>query len=130
MPTPYAYDSRREQARQRLGSPGVMADSGTTHLLGSLGVGPGWRRLEVGGGDGSVAAWLSERVRPDGYVLATDFDPRFLVNWVGECRQLCRFADAGHDDLAPRADSRRQQSPASVSCGDLEGIGPAPVVHS
>ena len=44
-----------------------------------LGVGPSWRCLEVGGGGGSVAAWLSERVGPDGYVLATDIDPRFLV---------------------------------------------------
>lgn len=44
-----------------------------------MGVGPGWRCLEVGGGGGSVAAWLSERVKPDGHVLATDIDPRFLV---------------------------------------------------
>src|SRR5262245_59306786 len=79
MPTSYAYDTGGEQARQRLGSLEAWLDPGTTRLLGSLGVGPGWRCLEVGGGGGSVAAWLSERVRPDGYVLATDIDPRFLV---------------------------------------------------
>jgi SAM-dependent methyltransferase len=32
----------------------------------------------VGGGGGSVAAWLAKRVNPGGHVLVTDIDPRFL----------------------------------------------------
>ena len=43
-----------------------------------LGVGPGWRCLDVGDGDGSVARWLAGRVGPEGRVTATDLNPRFL----------------------------------------------------
>jgi SAM-dependent methyltransferase len=39
---------------------------------------PGWRCLEVGAGRGSVAAWLAEQVGPDGEVVATDLDTRYL----------------------------------------------------
>jgi SAM-dependent methyltransferase len=42
-------------------------------------VGPGWRCLDVGAGDGSVARWLALRVAPEGRVTATDLNPRFLV---------------------------------------------------
>jgi SAM-dependent methyltransferase len=34
--------------------------------------------LEVGGGSGTIAKWLADRVGPTGYVLATDVDTRFL----------------------------------------------------
>jgi hypothetical protein len=48
-------------------------DPGTRQLLGSLGVGPGWRCLEAGAGGGSIAAWLAARVGP-GWLLVEDFD--------------------------------------------------------
>ena len=38
----------------------------------------GWHCLEVGGGGGSIAAWLAARVGSAGRVLVTDIDPRFL----------------------------------------------------
>src|SRR5262249_13567684 len=50
----------------------------TTRRLTDLGVGPGWRCLDVGAGDGSVARWLADRVGPAGRVVATDLNPRFL----------------------------------------------------
>src|SRR5262249_47704966 len=37
-----------------------------------------WHCLEVGGGGGSVAAWLCDRVGDGGRVVATDIDTRFL----------------------------------------------------
>lgn len=46
----------------------------TTGRLEALGVGPGWRCLDVGGGGGSVARWLAERVGPTGSVTVTDVD--------------------------------------------------------
>jgi ubiquinone/menaquinone biosynthesis C-methylase UbiE len=49
-------------------------DAGTFRHLEVMGVGPRWRCLEVGTGGGTVAAWLAERVGPDGEVLATDLD--------------------------------------------------------
>ena len=39
---------------------------------------PGWRCLEVGGGRGSMAAWLAEKVGPTGHVVATDIDLGYL----------------------------------------------------
>jgi SAM-dependent methyltransferase len=38
----------------------------------------GWRCLEVGAGRGSMAVWLAEQVGPDGHVVATDIDTRYL----------------------------------------------------
>jgi ubiquinone/menaquinone biosynthesis C-methylase UbiE len=35
---------------------------------------PGWRCLEVGGGYGSMAAWLAEKAGPTGHVVVTDAD--------------------------------------------------------
>ena len=40
----------------------------------SLGVGQGARALEVGCGNGSISAWLAERVCPRGRVVAVDID--------------------------------------------------------
>ena len=39
---------------------------------------PGWRCLEIGGGRGSMARWLAEKVGPSGHVVATDIDTRYL----------------------------------------------------
>jgi protein-L-isoaspartate O-methyltransferase len=35
---------------------------------------PGARTLEVGCGNGSISAWLAERVSPDGTAVAVDLD--------------------------------------------------------
>ena len=64
--------------RERLGLLGRLMDPMSTRRLDRLGVAPGWRCLEVGAGDGSVARWLVDRVGPAGHVVATDLDPRFL----------------------------------------------------
>ena len=39
-----------------------------------LGIGPGARTLEVGCGNGSMSAWLAQRVAPGGRALAVDLD--------------------------------------------------------
>jgi SAM-dependent methyltransferase len=51
----------------------------TIRHLEATGIGPGWQCWEVGGGGGSIAAWLAERCGQAGHVLVTDIDPRFLV---------------------------------------------------
>jgi len=53
-------------------------DPSTIHHLEIIYVSEGWNCLEVGGGAGSVAEWLSTRVGPTGKVVATDIDLRFL----------------------------------------------------
>jgi SAM-dependent methyltransferase len=55
-----------------------MLDAGTIGHLEALGVGPGWRCLEVGAGAGTIPAWLCERVGERGRVLATDLEPALL----------------------------------------------------
>jgi SAM-dependent methyltransferase len=55
-----------------------MFDVGTIHHLEKRGVASGWHCLEVGGGGGSIAVWLSERIGPSGRVVVTDINTRFL----------------------------------------------------
>ena len=75
----YVFDNAEvEQARRRFAGLPLIFDPGTIRVLSERGVGPGWSCLEVGGGGGSVAAWLAERVGPTGFVLVTDIDTRFL----------------------------------------------------
>jgi SAM-dependent methyltransferase len=74
----YLWDNAWAQARQRLQLLEATYDSVTIRHLEALGVGPGWRCLEVGAGAGSIARWLCQRVGADGRVVATDIDTRFL----------------------------------------------------
>jgi hypothetical protein len=74
----YVFDQAWEAERTRLSGLELGLDSGTIRHLETVGVGAGWRCWEVGGGGGSIAAWLCERVGDDGYVLATDLETTFL----------------------------------------------------
>jgi SAM-dependent methyltransferase len=73
-----AKDSPDAFERERLSLLTQVADPITRRRLTDLGVGPGWRCLDVGAGAGSVARWLAARVGPEGRVTATDLSPRFL----------------------------------------------------
>ena len=57
----------------------IRADSRSQRQLAALGIQPGWRCLEVGAGHGSIVRWLAEQVGPQGRVVATDINPRFLT---------------------------------------------------
>jgi ubiquinone/menaquinone biosynthesis C-methylase UbiE len=76
--TTYAFRNAREAQDERLRALEAALDPGTITELEAVGVGPGWRCLEVGAGGGSIAAWLSDRVAPEGSVLATDLDTSVL----------------------------------------------------
>ncbi len=56
----------------------------------------------MGGGGGSVAAWLCDRVGPTGGVLATDLDTRFLDALDRPNFQVLRH-DIVHDPLPAEA---------------------------
>jgi ubiquinone/menaquinone biosynthesis C-methylase UbiE len=76
----YIFDNAAEEpTAQRFASLEALYDPRTIRFLEAAGVGPGWRCLEVGGGSGSIAAWLADRVGSAGHVLVTDIDPRFLA---------------------------------------------------
>jgi len=74
----YVFDHAWEEERARLAGLEGGLDPGTIYHLETLGVGPGWRCWEIGGGGGSIAAWLCERVGSSGHVLATDLETAFL----------------------------------------------------
>jgi SAM-dependent methyltransferase len=74
----YTLDNAWQHARERLELLEALSDPGSIRYLEALGVASGWRCWEAGGGGGSIAAWLCEQVGPDGQVLATDLDTRFL----------------------------------------------------
>lgn len=78
-PRDYAFDNAWAHARRRLRGLEQLLDPGTLRHLEALGVGEGWRCLEIGAGGGSIAEWLSRRVGPTGQVMATDLDTRFLA---------------------------------------------------
>jgi ubiquinone/menaquinone biosynthesis C-methylase UbiE len=74
----YLLDNAGREAPRRFDAQSALFDSGTIRHLEDRGIRPGWQCLEVGGGGGSIAAWLAARVGPTGHVLVTDIDPRFL----------------------------------------------------
>ncbi|HEY6088697.1 MAG TPA: methyltransferase domain-containing protein [Gemmatimonadaceae bacterium] len=76
----YVFDNAQREAEQRLAALPALYDPGTIRHLSQLGVGDGWRCLEIGAGSGTIAMWLGERVGATGHVLATDLDTRFLEN--------------------------------------------------
>jgi len=75
----YMFDAAWQAEQRRLAALETIWDPYTFSNLDAVGVSPGWRCLEVGGGNGSVTAWLCDRVGPQGSVVATDLDTRFLA---------------------------------------------------
>jgi ubiquinone/menaquinone biosynthesis C-methylase UbiE len=65
--------------RERLSLLERAADPLSQRRLAALGIQPGWRCLEVGAGQGSIVRWLAAQVGPQGRVVATDINPRFLT---------------------------------------------------
>jgi SAM-dependent methyltransferase len=74
----YLLSNQWPEQRRRLAGIEALFDPTTFRLLSMLGLGVGWSCLELGGGGGSVARWMADRVGPTGSVLATDIDTRFL----------------------------------------------------
>ena len=77
--TPYLLDNAQAEAAQRMQVLARLYDATTRRVLSETGIARGWQCLEVGGGGGSVAHWMAERVAPAGSVLCTDLDPRHIA---------------------------------------------------
>jgi SAM-dependent methyltransferase len=98
----FAADREFEDELSRLRLIEGKGDPFTTRLLTRLGVSTGWRCLEIGAGAGSIASWLADRVGPDGHVVATDIDPRFLRDLTAANVEVRRH-DITQDDLEAEA---------------------------
>ncbi len=76
--TPYLLDNAGSEASARFPALSTSFDAGTIRHLEAFGIGEGSGCLEVGGGGGSIAAWLAVQVGATGRVTVTDLDTRFL----------------------------------------------------
>lgn len=75
---PYALPNADELSSERHALLAATYDPWSFRRAEALGVGPGWRCLDVGAGGGSYARWLASRVGADGAVVAVDLDARLI----------------------------------------------------
>jgi SAM-dependent methyltransferase len=78
QPSTYVFDNAWQKEQQRLDALANTWDRSTRYNFCALGPLNGLRVLDVGAGGGSVARWLCNRVGPQGHVVATDIDTRFI----------------------------------------------------
>jgi SAM-dependent methyltransferase len=96
----YGIDPSWGDERRRLALIEQCYDPITTARLTSIGVGEGWRCMEVGAGGGSMARWLRDRVGSKGRVVAVDLVTQFFEDEPGiEARK----ADILVDEIEPDA---------------------------
>jgi len=100
--TGYVFVNSGKEARTRFAALSTIYDRGTVRHLEDLGVGSGWHCLEIGGGSGTIAKWLADRVGSTGHVLVTDLDTRFLEPLEGPNLEVCRHK-IGTDPLPEAA---------------------------
>ena len=118
----YLFDNRDSEAGERFDALSTLLDHWTTNHLDRLGVGEGWRCLEVGAGGGSIAGWLGERVGGSGHVLATDLDVRWLEARMQAPNVEIRTLDLSVD---PIPEDRSTWSMNAWSLSTLPSVGPS-----
>jgi SAM-dependent methyltransferase len=94
----YVLDNAGRETEQRFASLEACWDPVTIAHFEGIGVAEGWSCLEIGGGGGSLGAWLGERVGPAGGVLVTDIDPRRMGASMASNIEVRRH-DIVNDDL-------------------------------
>ena len=98
IPPKYALDNARDEAQLRMAGLSALYDDTTKRHLERLGVRHAWHCLEVGAGSPSVPTWMAEQVEPDGSVLVTDINTRFLTTLSHPLIQVAEH-DIPHDPL-------------------------------
>ena len=76
------FDPGHSGEDERIDYGALAYDEASRARLRALGVGPGWRCLDVGAGTGTISRWLADEVGVD-EVLAVDRDPRFVRTHPG-----------------------------------------------
>ena len=74
--------------QQRLALMSALLDPVELVHIARLGVRPGWRCLELGCGNGSIARALAERVAPTGHVVASDIDLSYIADLRAPCLEV------------------------------------------
>src|SRR4029453_5081882 len=80
----YVLDHHLEGEKERLALMSQLLDPMHRRYIESLGISRDARVLEVGCGNGSMSAWMAERVVPKGKVVAVDLD----LSLVNDARAL------------------------------------------
>jgi|ERR1700728_301915 len=96
--TEYTLPHRLVGEQQRLALMSALLDPIERALITQLGVRPGWRCLELGCGNASIAQALAERVAPTGHVVASDIDLTYIANLKMPCLEVRRI-DILHDAI-------------------------------
>ncbi|WP_020497126.1 class I SAM-dependent methyltransferase [Sciscionella marina] len=79
----YLFDTGSESGRQHVTGLDLVLGRKTAEFLGTAGILPGQRCLELGAGSGSVANWMADRTGPDGTVVAVDLETDHLLERPG-----------------------------------------------
>jgi SAM-dependent methyltransferase len=95
MTRDYVYDQGFGEERKRIAGMEALWDPGSQALLAELGIGRGWKCLEVGAGGGSLVEWMASR---GAAVLAIDIDTRFVENLASDSVEVRRM-DIRTDEL-------------------------------
>jgi 2-polyprenyl-3-methyl-5-hydroxy-6-metoxy-1,4-benzoquinol methylase len=77
--------------QQRLALMSALLDPVELAHIARLELRPGWRCLEVGCGNGSIARALAQRVAPAGHVVASDIDLGCIVGQQVPCLEVRRI---------------------------------------
>jgi SAM-dependent methyltransferase len=91
-----------EDEDRRLSAAEMLFDPGTFRHLETVGISAGMSCLEIGGGSGSVARWMADRVGDTGSVVVTDIDTTLLVGCDRPNIEI-RQHDIAADSLNERA---------------------------
>ncbi|MFJ2115680.1 MULTISPECIES: class I SAM-dependent methyltransferase [unclassified Streptomyces] len=98
MISEYLLPNESRETEARLTGFEAIYDGWSKAQLANVGVTEGWKCLEVGGGSGSIARWLAERVGTAGQVVVTDLDPRMLQGLASHNLEVRRH-DIVRDEL-------------------------------
>jgi SAM-dependent methyltransferase len=95
MTRDYVLDQGFDQERERLSGMEALWDPGSQAILDELGIGPGWKCLEIGAGGGSLVEWMAGR---GAHVTAVDIDTRFVEHLASDSIAV-RRSDIRGDEL-------------------------------
>lgn len=99
MTRDYLLNQGFAQERARLSAMESLWDPGSRALLDELGIGAGWKCLEVGAGGGALVEWMAAR---GAHVTAIDIDTRFIESLASDSIEV-RRVDLREDAL-PQAE--------------------------
>jgi SAM-dependent methyltransferase len=93
----YVWQHGLEGEPERLRLMSNLLDPSSRVHLQRIGVGTGWRCLEIGAGNGSLSQWLAQCVGPTGHVVASDIRTDLMAGLAGGNLQV-RKLDVVRDE--------------------------------